>query len=82
MRLPLIVVALMSLPGCEYYRARDMSTGRTYITNDWQMYQDPWIGKLKLLDSRTGQEVTLHEYYQIDRLSEAETIEALSAGRN
>jgi hypothetical protein len=78
----LIVVALISLSGCQYYRARDMSTGRSYITNNWQMHEDPGIGRLDLRDSRTGEEVTLHQSYQIDRLDELETIAALRSSKD
>jgi len=78
----LIFAGLLTLSGCQFYRARDMSTGRTYITNNWQMHEDPWIGRLDLRDSRTGEEVTIHQYYQIDRLDELETYSALQDVKN
>lgn len=76
-RLLMGIASVLLFSGCQLYRVDDTATGRQYLTSTWQMYQDPWRDTLELHDLRTGQDVTIREYYQIERLTEIEAVHSL-----
>jgi hypothetical protein len=51
----LIAAAFLLLPGCAYYRVRDVGTGKEYITDNWHQYD---YGR-SFTDLKTGRLVTL-----------------------
>jgi hypothetical protein len=73
----LLVAGLLLLSGCQFYRVRDFSTGREYITNNWQMNENRCTGRLRLTDLKTHKEVAIQEFYQKDRMSEWEAYQEL-----
>lgn len=63
-----ILFSISLCTGCTYYRVRDASSGREYITNNWNANQNPYTGSMALQDLKTGKTVVLQSY-ELERIS-------------
>jgi hypothetical protein len=57
-----VLLALLPCAGCQYFRVRDVATGKEYITNNWSMGQSGFSGATQFVDLKTGKTVVLQSY--------------------
>ena len=69
------------LTGCQYYRVRDVSSGKEYITNNWSMAESGWTGTTKFNDLKTGKQVTLQSFEK-EAISENVAKAEIGSGKN
>ena len=60
-----IVVGLLAITCCgctTYYSVRDSASGREYITDNWNLGQNPYTGSMAIKDLQSGKTVVLQSY--------------------